>query len=167
MRSYDDNEKRRAIMRRSPWVTRGYRLRGIGITLTRLGRHVFISGIRLLRQADPASEVWTSDEIGYTSFAFETVFPVSEHEDLRGIRVLSVEHSTGGAITSPIVGIKFVFSSMSTRTSRETDWIRTPVMDHEDVQYLSVQRSCPLLPFTLIGSFNVGVIPFMEKRNSL
>lgn len=154
-KEYEDNEKRRAIMRRSPWITRGYRLRGIGITKTRLGGKVFISGIRLFRQADPASEVWTSDEIGYTSFASETVVPVSEHEDLRGIRTLSVDYANGFKIGGPIVGIKFILSSMSTRTSRETDWIKTPLLDVDEVEFLSVQRSCPLLPFTLIGSFSV------------
>ena len=139
------------IMRRSPWVTRDYRLRGIGVTTTRLGRKSMITGIRFFHQVD-GSKVYASDEIGYTSFTTETVSPVAENEDLRSIRVMYSNDS--GAIT----GIKFVFSNAVTRVSRTTDWINSLSDWKQSGETLAtIHRSCPLLPFTIIGSFDVRI----------
>ncbi|RYP52900.1 hypothetical protein DL768_001996 [Monosporascus sp. mg162] len=127
--------------RRLPWVSRDYRLRGIGVTKISVGGCVFISGIRLFHQVGE-SEVLVSDELGYTSFASEIVLPVSEHEDLRGIRVVY----SSAAITC----IKFVFGNMNTRMARETEWIKAS-KNGNDFRLATIQRSCPLLPFTIIG----------------
>ena len=139
------------IVRRSPWVTRDYRLRGIGVTTTRLGRWMIITGIRLFHQVD-GSKVYASDELGYTSFASETVFPVAENEDLRSIRV--IYSNNGGAVT----GIKFVLSNKYTRVSRTTDWIDASVNRIPSSETLAtIHRSCPMLPFTIIGRFGVRI----------
>ncbi|RYO73787.1 hypothetical protein DL766_008535 [Monosporascus sp. MC13-8B] len=130
--------------RRLPWVSRDYRLRGIGVTKTSVGGGMSISGVRLLHQVGE-SKVLVSDELGYTSFASEIVLPVSEHEDLRGIRVVYSK----AAITC----IKFVFGNMNTRMTRETDWIKTGT-NGNDFRLATVHRSCPLLPFTIIGCFD-------------
>ncbi|RYP68271.1 hypothetical protein DL771_006773 [Monosporascus sp. 5C6A] len=130
--------------RRLPWVSRDYRLRGIGVTKTSVGGYVFISGIRLVHQVGE-SKLLMSDELGYTSFASEIVLPVSEHEDLRGIRVVYSD----AAITC----IKFVFGNMNTRMRRETEWIKGS-RSGNDFRLATAHRSCPLLPFTIIGCFD-------------
>ncbi len=159
LRALRDDETGALYLRRSPWVTREYGLRGIGITMTRLGQRTFISGIRLLRyykfgtgdssdsekKKKKKKERAGSDEVGYTSYASEKVLPVSADEDLRSIRLVYSD----GAVT----GIRFVFST-SAGINRETDWIKTNASG-DDFRLATIHRSCTLLPFSLVGCFDV------------
>ncbi|CAJ2501640.1 Uu.00g044930.m01.CDS01 [Anthostomella pinea] len=123
-------------LRRSPCIGRDYQLRGIGVTMSKLGNR--------------------SDELGYTCAATETVLEVSQSEDLAGFKLLHSEDR--------VTGIRLLVSNKKTWKTRQTDWVRDPAQSVE--KPVLVRRQFPWTPFSLIGSFDycglVGVSVFGE-----